>query len=56
MITVNDSYRYICLPFKKKCTKPNYDLTLEAIIGIFFGLLFSLPIWLIVAAVVFWLI
>ena len=56
MTAINDTYRYICPPFKKKCKKPNYDLTIEVIIGIIFSILFSLPIWLIVAAIVFWLI
>ena len=56
MTALNDSFKYICPPLRKNCTKPNYDLTIEVIIGIVFSLLFSLPIWLIVAAVIFWLI
>ena len=53
MTALIDSYRYICPPFKKKCTIPNYDLTIEVIIGIIFGLLFSLPIWIIIAVLIF---
>jgi hypothetical protein len=49
------SKKYICPPFVGKCSKPIYDLTIEAFIGLAYGLFTSFMLWIGIFFFIKWL-